>query len=1158
MIRALLLALICALPARAYDTVRFLEPVRDSSMKEPVAVAAGVSRIYALDGDKDTLLVYDLSGRLLKTVVDSFHHPKGVAVGPQGSVFVADAGNDRIAVLDEGGRWLSAFGAKGSEPGRLSGPESVAVGADGRVYVADTGNNRVQVFTKDGILLFQFGGKGKEPGQFRGPTRIAVDPTDNVYVLDGGNDRIQKFDASARLTKEFHPTGDDFAVDSYGFLYVLRAGDGKIEELDAQGHVLGRFGSKGSGVGQFKKPEGLALAPDGRLLVADKGNLRIDVVEIANKLKTQLLPPNLETKISVSGPSRTWSVSALGLAPLGDSLYAYLSDAGLFVRLDEQGKEKARFGTKEGKDPSVTHGTRGFAASQKLGLYVSDTPGNRVQHFTLDGTWKANLAESSGFFDSKKKEGRVRDPRGIAINDEGTIYVADAGNRRIDAFSPEGGFLFGIGPSNVGSYDLQEPVALAWDKKGFLYFADRGLKKVFKTEPSGALIAAWGEEGSGPGQFKDPAALAFDGNNYLYVLDVDLKRVSVYSKDGRWMTDLFSGGKQDNELDEPSALAVHGNKLVIADPGKGKISVFDLHPSLAAPVGISTTAKEGLVAISWTPVSDPWLARYRVYRSTQSWGPYEEAGKSEAPRFEDDSVLPEQKYFYRVSAEARTGDVGPAGAPVEVSVGAFMNRAPVELSSVTIGNIFSANYKWYLKNPVGRAVVVNNVNAPFQNVKLTFRLKDFMDFGYDQEIKRLEPHQTVELPLIATLNNKVLEVSEDTPVQAEFSLTYFEGGKEQRVSRTLPLRVYSRNAITWDTPERIANFVTPKDPPVLDYAREVLRQAPKDPKAEPLNANIVVAAQLWDALAESGLKFFANPSNPYEKVSEDQNFPVDYTQFPRDTLKRKNGQCDDLTTLLVSLLDGAKVPAAILDYPGHMALIFDTGAEDPAEAGLPAEDLVAHEGTYWVPLEATLAGKPFLEAVRKAAYAYHAQAEKGKARIIEVRRAWETFEPATLPAQERDAEVPSVEARQKRFSEDAAALSAERHKFLRRYYEGLFKESPDDMDLRVQWGMIVFQDGEKEKAVAEFEKVLAADPKNASALNDLGNVAFLSGDFAGAEQRYLKSAEAEPKDVGIWMNLVKTAAHLNDKSRAAEYGKKAVALEASLSPAVDTLVGGIK
>ena len=67
----------------------------------------------------------------------------------------------------------------------------------------------------------------------------------------------------------------------------------------------------------------------------------------------------------------------------------------------------------------------------------------------------------------------------------------------------------------------------------------------------------------------------------------------------------------------------------------------------------------------------------------------------------------------------------------------------------------------------------------------------------------------------------MLDITEDTPIQAEFTLTYFESGKQQTVSLTKPLRLYSRNAITWQDPQRIANFVTRKDPPVRDFVRGV-------------------------------------------------------------------------------------------------------------------------------------------------------------------------------------------------------------------------------------------------------------------------------------------------------------------------------------------------
>lgn len=1160
---ALLLSTVHAV--HAYDTIRFLEPIKGEEMAKPVAAASSGERLYVVDEKKNMLFLYDQQGKLIKSTGRSgnqpgaFNAPRGVTVGPSGRVYVADTGNHRVQIFDRDGNFVYAFGEKGSEFGKLKSPESVSVGADGRIYVADTGNNRIQVFTEEGILVFQFGIYGKEPGKFSDPSRVSVDPSDNVYVLDRGNERMQKFDSKARFVKEYSLLGNDVAVDGYGFMYVLDGKNGKVVEQSADGFILGRFGSYGSGVGQMKKAEGIAVTPDGQLVVLDTGNNRIHRVELTNKLKVNPLPPNMETKMSVSGPSRVWKLPATLLAPYGDDLFAYAPSAGPFVLLDEKGKEKVRFGAVKGKGGDVTRGTMGMAAIKTAkveGFFVADKELSRLQRFGLDGKWQANIGESTGFFDSKKKEGRMRNPQGVAINGEGTIYVADTGNQRIDAFSQEGVFLFGFGPK-VGPYMLQEPTAIAWDNAGFVYFVDKGLKKVIKCEPSGAYIASWGEEGDGPGQFKSPVSLAFDGQNYLYTLDSELKRVSVHTKDGKWLADFFAGGKQERELQDPVAVAVQGDKLVIADKGKGRVVSYDLHPQLGAPVAITTATKDGVVAISWDAVADPWTGGYQVLRSTGRFGPWTVAGTSKEEKFQDADVTPYEKYFYRVATVAKTKDVGPASRPIETFVAGAFNRAPVEISSVTIGNIFSANYKWYLKNPVGNAVVSNNVNVPFQNVKLTFKLKDFMDFGFDTEVKNLAPKQTVEVPLIATLNNKILEVTEDTPIQAEFTLTYFESGKQQSVSITKPLRIYSRNAITWEDPNRIANFVTRKDPPIFDFSKGAITQSFKNRKAAALNPNVIKALKLWNALGEYGLKFVANPANPFEQMSEDPNFPVDYTQFPRETMKRKTGQCSDLTSLYAAMLSANDVRSAALDYPGHMTLMFDTEAEDPIEAGVPDELLVEHDGSYWMPIEVTYVGKPFFEAVSKAAYAYKTEAEKGRARVFDIEKAWATYEPVTMPATEFSPAVPAPDQLERKYDEQVNILAKDRYQYLKKYYQDEIKRAGKDPDAQLQLGIIEYQFGNREAAVTEFNKVLALDPENAAAINNLGNLAFLENENGEAEKRYLQAAKIDPEDANIWLNILKTSIRLKKAEQAREAGVKAVALAPGYKPFVDNLVKGL-
>ncbi|MBI4425317.1 MAG: tetratricopeptide repeat protein [Elusimicrobia bacterium] len=1162
------IALLSVLPsAWSYDEIRFLEPLRLQGVAKPAALAASRTRLYLIDQKKSQLHILERDGTVVKVAGragssrDAFEKPEGVAVGDDGTVFVADTGNSRIQVLDADGAALESFGAKGSEPGRLRSPEGVAVGGYDRVFVADTGNNRVSVFTREGIYLYSFGEKGSEAGQLKTPTRLFVDPADYVYVLDSGNGRIQKFDPAGKAVKEFPLQGTDFSLDAYGFLYSLDPKAGKVRETTPEGAQPGAFGSKGSGPGQFKNPSAIAIGPDGAIHVLDAGNSRIQRIELTHKDKKAPLAPSMASRLLVAGPVQLVRLKAAALAASADRLFAYLPEAGQFAAVGADGETAFRFGRKTGKDPAATVGSEGFAFSEKHGLFVADTRGDKLQRFTSSGVFVSSLAEAEGFFDSKKKEGRVREPRGVAINEKGTVYVADTGNRRVDAFSPDGAFLFGFGPQ-VGPYELLEPVGVAWDPAGFVYVLDRKLKKVLKCEPSGGFVLAWAEPGSQPGQLEDPVAIAFDGMSYVYVADAGAKRVAVFHRDdGRWVTNFFAEGKDDRGLEDPAGLAIQGERLWVADREKGKILGFRLRP-LAAPPAVSTSAAEGVVQVSWKPSADPWVARYRVLRGSVAGGAWEHVGTVAKPPFKDSNVTAGEGYRYRVAAEARTGDVGPASEPVLVLVPESFNRAPVELGSVEIGNLLPANYKWYLKNAVGKAVVVNNVNLPFQNVKLSFRLKDFMDFATETVIPKLEPKGKVELPLMATLNNRILEVTEETPIQAEFTVTYFEGGKAQTVSIAKPLRVYSRNAILWDEPQRINAFITSNDTPVLEFSKKVRHEAPAPSRAAgALAPALLEAARLWHAAGEAGIRFQASPNNPFETMSEDPAFPVDYTQFPRETLKRKSGECDDVATLLASLFEGANVRAALLDYPGHIALMFDTGEAEREAAGLPEEEMIRYEGTWWVPLEPTLVGSGFAQAHRHALTAYREMDKQGRVKILDPRKAVAAFEPVTMPSSDWSAATPDPALVAKKVEADAADFAQRRYALLKAGLESRLASKPGDTETINRLGLLELDLDRLEDAEKRFQEALAADPEDAAAVNNLGSLAFVRGRLPEALERFQKAAALDPDDAGIWLNLAKAAGKLGDAAKVSEYGKKAVELASEadrprFETAVQTLAKG--
>ena len=83
--------------------------------------------------------------------------PLGIAIGPDGTVYVSDEGRDDIQRFDRDGRFLEANGEEGMEPGQFMTPAGVAVASNGDVYVADYGNKRIQHFTASGEFLGSWG-----------------------------------------------------------------------------------------------------------------------------------------------------------------------------------------------------------------------------------------------------------------------------------------------------------------------------------------------------------------------------------------------------------------------------------------------------------------------------------------------------------------------------------------------------------------------------------------------------------------------------------------------------------------------------------------------------------------------------------------------------------------------------------------------------------------------------------------------------------------------------------------------------------------------------------------------------------------------------------------------------------------------------------------
>jgi sugar lactone lactonase YvrE len=232
-----------------------------------------------------------------------FNTPSAIAVDAAGSIYVADTGNNAIRkiapdgqVVTIGGDGLAGYRDGPAAQARFNGPIGVAVDAAGRVIVADTYNDRIRAIAADGTVS-TIAGSG-EPGavdgaaldaRFDTPCGVAVDRAGRIYVADTGNGVVRIIadgevstpvaalpDGLVRpIGIAIGPRGDVYVSDDRGLVLELLAnGESRV----VAGSMPG-FHDGDAGIARFRNPSGIALAGEGRLVVADSGNSLVRLIE---------------------------------------------------------------------------------------------------------------------------------------------------------------------------------------------------------------------------------------------------------------------------------------------------------------------------------------------------------------------------------------------------------------------------------------------------------------------------------------------------------------------------------------------------------------------------------------------------------------------------------------------------------------------------------------------------------------------------------------------------------------------------------------------------------------------------------------------------------------------------------------------------------------
>jgi len=279
--------------------------------------------------------------------------------------------------------------------------------------------------------------------------------------------------------------------------------------------------------------------------------------------------------------------------------------------------------------------------------------------------------------------------------------------------------------------------------------------------------------------------------------------------------------------------------------------------------------------------------------------------------------------------------------------------------------------------------------------------------GTEVSPDQLEPGEEQPIELKALFNENVLEITEGTKVAAEILLEFSIKGVRYKDEHSETLRLYDRNATTWEDDRKAAAFVTAKDPVILKFSKNVVN-AVKNKTSGSVNENLLHAIALHEAIAVYGMSYVVDPKTPYKEFSRKKQ-AVDFLQFPKQTLEYRAGDCDDLSIMYSALLEAVGIETAFITIPGHILMAFSLGMspEEAKRVFSVADDLIFRDGKTWVPVEATQIEGGFLKAWQLGAKNWREGVLLKKEGFYPMHDSWTVYEPVGLPGEAEPLRLPS-------------------------------------------------------------------------------------------------------------------------------------------------------
>jgi len=406
------------------------------------------------------------------------------------------------------------------------------------------------------------------------PTGVAMDSAGNVYVIDLGHTQVQKFTSTGTLITQwdgqFSAGGArGIAVDGAGNVYVADAYNCQIQKFTSDGTFITKWGwGFSSEDGAFSYPYGIAVDSKGYVYVVD--GFLLDTYRVqkftsdghfVTKWSCGDFPPGSSCYgIAVHRDENNPSTENVYVTIIGNSpcVEKFTTDGTPITQWGSRGSGDGQF-----NDP------RGIAVDNSGNVYVSDYSDNRVQKFRSDGTFITQWGSTGS------GNGQFNGPSGVAIDNAGNVYVT---GDRIQKFTSTGTFLAVWAGSGSVPGQFSNPQGITGDSAGNVYVADSGNNRIQKFTSTGTYLTQWGSPlyGSGVGQFEYPSGIVVDSAGNVYVADTNNDRIQKYTSSGTFITQWGGEGTGDGQFNEPSAIAVdNAGNVYVTEERNNRVQKFN-------------------------------------------------------------------------------------------------------------------------------------------------------------------------------------------------------------------------------------------------------------------------------------------------------------------------------------------------------------------------------------------------------------------------------------------------------------------------------------------------------------------------------------------------------------------------------------------------------